>query len=200
MTPASQDTTRHRSKRSAMRRLGRLALIGGAVAGVAALASCGRPSLSDEKLSDKALNLEEYFVGQTVAYGQFSDRFGTVRRRFVVDITGEWDGRDLTLTEDFRYADGSTEQRIWTLTKTGPDSWEGTADGVQGKARGEERGDTFNWAYTIDLPVPGGDTMRVSFDDWMWLLEDGRLLNKAYMSRFGVTLGEVTIFFEKKDD
>ncbi|AFO89955.1 DUF3833 domain-containing protein [Phaeobacter inhibens] len=178
-------------------RIGRWAALGAGAAAVAALASCGRPSLTDEKLSDKTFNLEEYFEGKTVAYGQFADRFGTVRRRFKVDITGEWDGRVLTLAEDFRYADGSTEQRIWSLTKTGENTWEGSADGVQGIAKGEERGDTFNWGYTIDLPVPGGDTMRVTFDDWMWLLEDGRLLNKAYMSRYGVTLGEVTIFFEK---
>ncbi|MEW2913895.1 DUF3833 domain-containing protein [Leisingera sp. JC11] len=190
MTAANKPETR--------RRWVRWAALGAGVAGLSALTACGRPSLSDGKLSSRSLNLEEYFDGRTVAYGQFEDRFGTVRRRFVVDITGEWDGEKLTLTEDFRYSDGTTEQRIWTLTKTGEDTWEGAADGVQGVARGEERGDTFNWAYTIDLPVPRGGTMRVSFDDWMWLLEDGRLLNKAYMSRFGVTLGEVTIFFEKK--
>ncbi|MBE1295064.1 MAG: DUF3833 family protein [Rhodobacteraceae bacterium] len=162
------------------------------------LSACGRPDLGDETLSDKQLNLEEYFDGRTVAYGQFTDRFGTVRRRFKVEIDGTWDGNTLTLVEDFQYADGGTEQRIWSLTKTGEESWQGTAEGVQGVATGEESGDTFNWRYTIDLPMPDGDTMRVSFDDWMWLLEDGRLLNKAYMSRFGVTLGEVTIFFEKK--
>jgi hypothetical protein len=38
----------------------------------------------------------------------------------------------------------------------------------------------------------------VSFDDWMWLLTDDRLLNRAYMSRFGVPIGEVIIFFERR--
>lgn len=162
------------------------------------VSACGRPALEDEKLSEKQLNLEEYFSGKTVAYGQFTDRFGTVRRRFKVDIDGTWDGQTLRLAEQFSYADGSSEVRNWALTKTGDDSWTGTAEGVQGLARGEERGDTFNWRYTIDLPTPDGDSLRVTFDDWMWLLDDGRLLNKAYMSRFGVTLGEVTIFFEKR--
>ena len=162
------------------------------------VSACGKPSLEDPKLSDKTLNLEEYFDGRTVAYGQFNDRFGTVRRRFEVVIDGTWDGEVLTLVEDFTYADGSKEERIWSLVKTGPDSWQGTAAGVQGVATGEERGDTFNWRYQIDLPLPEGDTLRVDFDDWMWLLEDGRLLNRAYMSRFGVTLGEVIIFFEKR--
>lgn len=162
------------------------------------LSGCaGRPSLDDTQLSDAELNLEEFFVGELTAYGQFQDIFGTVRRRFVVEIDGSWDGRTLRLVEDFLYEDGGTEQRIWTLTKTGEDSWEGTAPGVIGTAVGEERGDTFNWRYTIDLPVPGGETMRVSFDDWMWLLSEDRLLNRAWMSRYGVTIGEVIITFER---
>ena len=166
------------------------------------LAACsGRPSLDDPPLSDKDLNLEEFFEGRSVAYGQFQDRFGTVRRRFEVDILGTWDGETLTLTEDFVYEDGATERRVWRLRKTGPETWEGTADGVQGVATGEERGDTFNWRYTIDLPIPSADgsveTLRVSFDDWMWLLADDRVLNRAYMSKFGVGIGEVILTFEK---
>lgn len=167
----------------------------------AVLAACGTPSLDDPKLSDKKLDLEDFFDGKLIAYGQFQDLFGTVRRRFEVEVTGDWNGERLRLVEDFTYEDGATEQRIWTLTKTGPDSWTGTAPGVIGTATGEERGDTFNWAYTIDLPIPAADgsvdTLRASFDDWMWLLSEDRLLNRAYMRRFGVPIGEVIITFEK---
>lgn len=167
------------------------------VAAFILLSACAlKPGLDDEKLSDRQLNLEEFFAGELVAYGQFQDVLGTVRRRFEVQITGEWDGETLTLVEDFVYEDSSTEQRIWSLRKTGADSWEGTAPGVIGVATGEERGDTFNWQYEIDLPVPDG-TLRVTFDDWMWLLTEDRLLNKAYMKRFGVDIGEVIITFEK---
>lgn len=162
-----------------------------------ALAACsGTPSLDDPVLSTRTLDLETFFEGRTVARGQFQDRFGTVQRRFDVDIDGTWDGRTLRLVEDFVYEDGSTEQRVWTLVKTGPETWQGTAPGVIGAATGEERGDTFNWRYTIDLPVQGG-TLRATFDDWMWLMDDGRLLNRAYMSRAGVRLGDVVIWFEK---
>lgn len=163
-----------------------------------ALAGCtGRPGPNDELLSDRTLNLEEFFDGPVVAHGQFQDVFGTVRRRFEVAIDGTWDGKTLTLDENFVYEDGSTENRLWSLQKTGPDSWQGTAPGVLGLASGIERGDTFNWRYRIDLPVPDG-TLRVGFDDWMWLLSDDRLLNIAYMQRAGVTIGQVVIFFEKK--
>ncbi len=166
------------------------------------LAGCvGKPSLDDPKLSETKLDLEVFFAGKTVATGQFQDIFGTVRRRFDVTIDGTWDGETLTLVEDFVYEDGATERRVWSLTKTGADTWEGTAPGVIGIATGEERGDTFNWAYTIDLPIPSSDggteTLRVAFDDWMWLLSEDRLLNRAYMKRFGLDIGEVIIFFEK---
>lgn len=168
-----------------------------ALLAVIIVAGCvGKPALEDEKLSSRDFNLEEYFDGRVVAKGQFQDVFGTVRRRFDVVIDGTWDGETLRLVEDFTYEDGSEEQRIWTLQKTGPETWRGTAPGVIGDAVGEERGDSFNWKYRIDLPVPDG-TLRVRFDDWMWLIDDRTVLNRAYMKKFGADIGEVIIFFEK---
>jgi hypothetical protein len=168
------------------------------VAAFLVLAGCtGRPGPTDPLLSDAELDLEAFFDGEVVARGQFQDLFGTVRRRFVVTIDGDCDGRTLVLDENFVYEDGTTENRLWTLTKTGPETWEGSAPGVIGRATGTERGDTFNWTYRIDLPVPDG-TLRVDFDDWMWLLSEDRLLNIAYMRRAGVTIGQVVIFFERR--
>jgi hypothetical protein len=166
------------------------------------LAACtGKPSFDDPSLSDRKLNLEEFFDGELVAHGQFQDILGTVRRSFVVEITGDWDGTTLRLNERFVYEDGSTEVRDWTLTKTGDDSWTGTAPGVVGQAVGVEQDNRFNWRYTIDLPVPAADgtaeTVRVTFDDWMWLLAEDRLFNRAYMQRYGVDIGDVSISFEK---
>lgn len=161
------------------------------------LAACtGKPNPDDAPLSDRKFALEEFFEGELIAYGQFQDVLGTVRRRFEVQIEGTWDGTTLTLVEDFIYADGTTEQRIWSLQKTGEDTWQGTAPGVIGVANGIEKDDTFNWQYLINLPVPDG-TLRVRFDDWMWQLSEDRLLNIAYMKRFGVDIGSVTITFEK---
>jgi hypothetical protein len=168
-----------------------------ALVAVVLLSGCvGKPALNDPALSDRQLNLEDFFDGPVTASGQFQDIFGTVRRRFDVDVDSSWDGETLILTEDFVYEDDTTERRVWTLIKTGPDTWEGTAPGVQGTATGQETGDTFNWRYTIDLPV-GDDTLRATFNDWMWLMSEDTLLNRAYMSRAGIPIGEVIIWFEK---
>jgi hypothetical protein len=168
------------------------------------LAACtGKPSLQDPVLTDRELELEEFFDGDLVAYGQFQDIFGTVRRRFEVAITGDWNGERLLLIEDFVYEDGATEQRVWTLVKTGDETWQGTAPGVIGVATGVEDGDRFNWRYEIDLPVPAADgtveTVRVTFDDWIWLVADDRAFNRAYMQRYGIDIGDVSISFERLD-
>jgi hypothetical protein len=173
-----------------------------ALAALLFIAACtGKPSFDDPALSTRELELEEFFDGRLVAYGQFQDVLGTVRRQFEVEIEGTWDGEVLTLVEDFVYEDGSVEQRVWTLRKTGDETWEGTAPGVIGVAMGEERGDRFFWTYEIDLPVPSADgtveTLRVTFEDWMWLYSEDRLFNRAYVKRFGVDIGDVSIWFEK---
>jgi hypothetical protein len=163
-----------------------------------ALTACiGQPSFNDASLGGPKLNLEDYFDGHVTAQGQFQDIFGKVRQRFDVDINGAWDGTTLTLVEDFTYSDNTTEQRIWRLTKTGADRWSGTADGVIGTAIGVENENRFNWKYRIDLPS-GDKTTTVAFDDWMWLVDDQTLFNKAYMKRWGVTVGDVFIVFKKR--
>ncbi len=43
-----------------------------------------------------------------------------------------------------------------------------------------------------------GKEYEVQFDDWMFLVDDRVLLNRATMSKFGVTLGEVLLSFTKQ--
>ena len=87
-------------------------------AGVLLASGCTSMSVDEFKSDGPAFLLEEFFEGKTRARGLFEDRGGNVRRQFVVDITGQWDGKTLTLTEDFRYSDGETETRQWKIKKT----------------------------------------------------------------------------------
>jgi hypothetical protein len=57
-------------------------------------------------------------------------------------------------------------------------------------------GNAFRWAYTLKLPVDG-KVYEVQFDDWMYLINDRVMLNRATMSKFGIRLGEVTLSFYK---
>ena len=142
------------------------------------------------------LLIEDYLAGNTRAWGLFEDRFGNLRREFVVDIKGTWDGETLTLVEDFVYGDGETQQRIWTIKKLDEHRYSGTAADVVGEAEGISYGNALNWRYTLALPI-GESIWNVRFDDWMFLQPDNVLVNRARVSKFGFEIGEVTIFFRK---
>jgi len=133
--------------------------------------------------------LEDYFAGQTKAWGIFEDRFGNLRREFVVDIDGVWDGRTLTLEEDFTYADGEIDTRIWRIEKVGEHSYRGHADDVIGTAEGRSAGNAFTWKYRVLLPI-GGRQVAVTFDDWLFQQDDQAVMNRA----------KVTIFFFKSPE
>ena len=158
----------------------------------------GCSGMKPEDFADRhpRLQIEDYFAGKTQAWGIFQDRFGTLRRQFVVDIDGSWNGETLTLVEDFVYDDGEMEQRVWRISKTGSHSYEGRAEGVIGIAKGEGYGNAFHWRYGFALKV-GDSTWNVIFDDWLFLQEDGVLINRASVSKFGIELGQVTLVFRK---
>ena len=161
------------------------------------LSGCAVQQIETYAQDKPLLDLAQYFNGTLDAYGVFTDRSGTVVKRFTVVMVCTWNGDDGVLDEDFRYSDGSTQKRIWRLRKLGNGRFSGRADDVVGEARGETRGNTFHWTYTLNLPVDGR-VFEVQFDDWMYLMTDKVMLNKAAMSKFGVRLGEVTLSFVKR--
>lgn len=160
------------------------------------LVGCSSVSVDQYKNEKPVLNLEDYLNGDLTAYGFFQDRSGLIVKRFTVKMKATWVNGVGTLDEDFVYSDGSTSKRIWTLKKNGPGKYIGTAGDVIGTAEGETSGNAFRWKYTLDLPVDGKN-YHVQFDDWMYLMDDGVMLNKSKMSKFGFYLGEVTLAFVK---
>ena len=168
-----------------------------AAAAAMLLSACAAPTVDDYAAEKPLLDLKTYFNGELVAHGLFTDRDGKVARRFVVQMTGTWAGNQGTLDERFTYSDGKTERRVWRLTDEGNGRWTGRADDVVGVAEGRAAGNALNWRYTLKLPVDGS-VYEVQFDDWMYLMDERVMLNKAVMSKFGIRLGEVTLAFYKK--
>lgn len=175
----------------------RLLLSSGAALAATALTGCASPQIKDYASDKPVLDLRQYFNGTLDAYGVFTDRSGKVVRRFTVLMRCTWNGDDGVLDEDFTYADGSQEKRIWRLKHLGDGRYEGRADDVVGVAQGQTAGNAFRWGYTLALPVDGR-VWEVQFDDWMYLMDDRVMLNKAAMSKFGIFLGEVTLSFVKR--
>jgi len=170
--------------------------LAGLIAAATWLSGCASQNIQQYAAEKPTLDLAQYFNGKIVAHGVFQDRSGQVVRRFVVDMDGSWNGNQGVLDEHFTYSDGTKERRVWRLTKEANGRYTGTADDVVGTATGEAVGNAFYWTYTLRLPVDG-KTYDVRFDDWMYLIDDRVMLNRATMSKFGFRLGEVTLSFQK---
>ena len=167
------------------------------LAASAVLAGCAGPQVSDYAQQRPTLQLDRYFNGRIRAHGIFQKRGGEVVRRFTVVMDCRWEGNQGVLDEAFSYSDGSTSRRVWRLTKHEGGRYTGRADDVVGEAAGQESGNAFRWGYTLRLPVDGKE-YEVQFDDWMFLVDERVMLNRATMSKFGITLGEVLLSFSKE--
>lgn len=174
----------------------RRSILAAALSATALLAGCASPTPVDYAAEKPLLDLQTYFNGDITAHGLFTDRSGKVVRRFTVAMKCTWQGDDGVLDERFVYSDGETQRRVWRLKKLPGGRYTGTADDVVGTAQGQSAGNAFQWSYTLRLPVDG-KTYEVQFDDWMYLMDERVMLNKAVMSKFGVRLGEVTLSFYK---
>ena len=163
------------------------------------LSACSGPTLDHYEGTEPPLDLQEYFTGPIKAWGLVQDRKGHVKTRFDVTMVGSWEGDTGTLEEHFEYYDGKTQKRTWTIKKIANGQYEGTAGDIIGKADGNVQGNAMRWAYQMDLDV-GDNTYRITFDDWMFLMNDGVLINRSYLKKFGFTVAELTLFMQKQEE
>ena len=175
----------------------RLLILTAAIASALAMSGCSTPKVTDYAAQKPVLELRDYFNGTLDAYGVFTDRSGQVVKRFTVVMECSWQGDQGVLDELFSYSDGTTQRRVWRLQRLADGRFTGQADDVVGTAQGQQSGNAFHWTYTLALPVDGR-IIEVQFDDWMYLMTDKVMLNKAAMRKWGVGLGEVTLSFFKR--
>ena len=146
------------------------------------------------------LDLIDYFTGNTKGWGIVQDRKGALRRQFVVDIDGEVTEKgELVLREEFSWNDGERSSRTWVIRQEDEHSLFGTAEDVPEEASGIVYGNVLNWKYKLNLKVDDS-TWKITFDDWLFKVDEEMLINRATMTKFGITVGEVTIIFRKEQN
>lgn len=176
-----------------MKALKHLALIGVIVM----LSACSSVTVDHYQDTNPPVALEEFFSGPIKGWGVVQDPKGRVLQRFDVVMEGRWEGDTGILDEQFVYYDGRRQHRIWTITRHADGTYSGAADDIIGKASGRAAGSAIQWKYVMDLPV-GGRTYRVTFDDWMFRMNDGVIVNRSYIRKFGITFAELSLFMQKQ--
>ncbi len=162
-----------------------------------AVTGCAAPDVGVYRAEKPELDLRRYLDGTLDAWGIFQGRSGEVKKRFHVRIEARWSGDTGVLDERFSWSDGSSSQRVWTLTHQPDGSWRGRADDVVGEAVGVIAGNALRWRYVLALPVDGR-VYHVALDDWMFLMDETVMINRSFMSKWGFNLGEITLTFVKR--
>lgn len=163
------------------------------------ITGCSSMRPEDFAAQTPILKPEVYFLGQTKGYGVFYDRFRNLKTRFTVDLTGTWDGEKiLELKEKLKYQDGTTVDRTYRMTKLSETLYELTNPDLVGPGKIEVHGNCMRWSYRLKQDLGGGSIWTLTFDDWMFLQDDGVVLNRAFASKFGIGLGEVFMTVRKQ--
>lgn len=160
-----------------------------AVLGAIALAGCARiPATPDGPL--QPITLERAFVGRAVGAGVFRVDLTGAERRFRARLHGRLQGDRLTLVEDFFYDDGEENRLTWVFDRAGPGRWTGRREDTVGIAQVVESGTEIRLSYTADF-VSGDATTRLGFEDVIYFAPDGRVINDAIVTRWGLPVGRV---------
>lgn len=160
------------------------------------LSSCSA-DLQDYESTTPTFDIKEYFNGNVTAWGMVQDYRDQVTRRFCVEIIGKWQGNEGVLAETFYFDDGEVSYRNWLLIKNPDGSYKGSAEDTTGAAIGKHHGFAFQLQYELLLTVDGS-TYQVAMDDWMYQIDEYRVFNKTSMKKLGVTVANITLFFDKK--
>jgi hypothetical protein len=142
-------------------------------------------------------DLRTHLSGPILCEGVIYGPTGRVTSRFVADMHGEWDGNTGTLKETFRYDSGAVQDRCWTLRLGNDGRIEATAPDVVGQGSGTAEGPAVQMRYRIKLDeAAGGHVLNVT--DWMYLMENGTIMNRSQFTKFGITVAELVATMRRK--
>ncbi|NRG19432.1 DUF3833 family protein [Rhizobiales bacterium] len=144
------------------------------------------------------LKLEEFFRGKTVGKGVFESRIAGVKREFTVITTGTWNPKTFTLRlrEDFRYADGERDTKVWFFQKVAEDRYIGQRSDVFSPTNVRTVGNDLKFSYAAEVETRDG-TIALRFNDTLTRVEPGVVRNTARVVKYGLTIGTVDLTFRK---
>ncbi|WP_170762629.1 DUF3833 domain-containing protein [Ruegeria lacuscaerulensis] len=134
--------------------------------------------------------MKENLNGEILSEGLIYGPNGKMSNSFAARMVGEWDGNIGTLAEYFTYSNGKKMTRKWYLTLGTGNTFTAKADDIVGEGQGTISGSTVKLTYRIILPEDaGGHTLDVT--DWMYLTENGVIMNRSEMRKFGFKVAEL---------
>ncbi|GGE38714.1 DUF3833 domain-containing protein [Actibacterium pelagium] len=152
-------------------------------------------SFSSQRPSDYAETLPAFDVrthlnGPLLSEGVIYGPTGKVVSRFVAKMHGTWEGNRGRLTEEFTYSSGDTQNRAWELEIGNDGEIRAKAEDIIGTGTGKQSGSAVQMKYRIKLAEDaGGHVLNVT--DWMYLTDNGVIMNRSEMRKYGLKVAEL---------
>ncbi|MBM17840.1 MAG: hypothetical protein CL947_02075 [Epsilonproteobacteria bacterium] len=158
---------------------------------------CKDTRLEQHKNRTPKINLQKFFDGTVKGYGSFFDWRGRQTRSFTITMIGDFDKNNKgPLKEHFVFSDGSKLNREWTVQFDEQGNYTATAPDIVGTGHGQQMGNAAYTDYVITIPY-GDSSVNITMDDWCYMVDDNKIINKAAMKKFGFKVAELVIFLEK---
>ena len=153
-------------------------------------------SIDDFRGQSPQFDLRHHLNGPILCEGVIYGPTGRVVSRFVAEMEARWDGNTGIMTEHFRYDSGATQDRRWTLTLGNDGAIRAEAPDVVGQGQGRVEGPAVRLAYHLRLARDaGGHVLKVT--DWMYLMDNGTILNRSQFTKFGIKVAELVATMRK---
>ncbi len=170
----------------------------GAVVVLLALSCCAPPlPIAGFAQTGPEFDPVTFFTGHATSWGVLENRGGAPTGIVTTDCQGTAEGTDGLHMIQHVVVDGKDTPRDWHMRRTGPHTFEATANDMVGTAHGEAQGRVFHWSWVL-ATKPGNGLRNVLMDQWMSYEDNGSMVNRTSISKLGFVLAEVTEQFQRR--
>jgi len=164
---------------------------------LAALSSCSPPlPINRFAATTPVFDPVAFFTGHEKSWGVLENRSGAPAGIVTTDCVGTAEGADGVHMVQHLVLDGKDTRRDWHMRRTGPHQFQATANDMVGAATGEAQGRVFHWRWIL-ATSPGQSWRNVVMEQWMYLEDNGAMVNRTTISKLGIILAEVTEQFSR---
>jgi hypothetical protein len=159
------------------------------------LAGCSKPLPVEHFAGTKPeFDPVAFWAGHHTSWGVVENRAGEPTDTVETDCVGTPEASGLHMVQTLKLGDGTVQHRDWHLRREGQ-AFVATANDMVGEARGEAAGRVFHWRFVL-ATKPGNALFNVTFDQWMYLLDDGSMMNRTTVRKVGIIIAEVSEVFQ----
>ncbi len=139
-----------------------------------------------------------FWTGRSASWGVIENRDGAPTAIITTRTEGTAEGTGGLHMVQHVVTGGKDSVRDWHVRRLGNHQFEATANDVVGTARGVPSGRTLHWTWTL-ATKPGNCLFNVRMEQWMYLADNGTLLNRTIVTKFGVRLAEISEQFVRRE-